>query len=147
MVALPPLEKRKFSYAFRFVDLTKLPVTGSKQSRQIEVTAQFHSSDSSLRDRFQIRLAAFAEDAAEAREIWVHDHVDEQALMHVVKTAKSKRGDDGWLTVRSVMDVPAEARVLLVSLASAVGDNDSSKTTHYLDDVQVRLITQDDVLP
>mgnify|MGYP003350810978 CR=1 FL=1 len=33
---------------------------------------------------------------------------------------KSKRGDDGWLTVRSVMDVPAEARVLLISLAAAL---------------------------
>lgn len=147
MVTLPPVEKRKFSYAFRFVDLTKLPVTGMKQSRQIEVTAQFHSSERGMSDRFQIRLAAFAEEAAEAREIWVRDHVDEQALMHVVKTVKTKRGDDGWMAVRSVMDVPAEARVLLVSLASAAGDNDSLKTTHYLDDVQVRLITQDAVLP
>ena len=143
MVALPPVDKRKFSYAFRFVDLTTLPALSGSQTRQIEVTAQFHGAPQGSKSRFQIRLAAFAEDAAAAREIWIRDRVDEQALMHVAKTVIGKPADRGWTTARSTMDVPASARLVLVSLAASVADSELTKATHYLDDVQIRIITQD----
>ncbi len=143
MVVLPPVEKRKFSYAFRFVDLTTLPALSGRQTRQIEVTAQFHGAPQGGKGRFQIRLAAFAEDAAAAREIWIRDRVDEQALMHVVKTLPSRPPNSGWVTARSTMDVPADARLVLVSLAASVEDPEGPKAAHYLDDVQVRITTHD----
>ncbi len=147
MVTLPPVEKRKFSYAFRFVDLTTLPPLSDGQTRQLEVTARFHGAAPGIRDRFQIRLAAFAEDITGAREIWLRDHVNEQALLHVVKTVKPDLADRGWTTVRSMIDVSAGVNVALISLAAGVADSEAPNTAHYLDNVQVRLITQETPLP
>ncbi len=147
MVVLPPVPKKKFSYAFRSLDLTRIAPLGATETQQIEVTARFHAAKKAMRDRYQIRLAAFAEDAEGAREIWVGDLINEMALMHVVKTVKMEPDAEGWVTVRSLIDVPAEARVLLVSLAAGLpGDpkkNSAPEAAHYLDDVQVRLITQE----
>jgi hypothetical protein len=143
MVTLPPVEKRDFSYAFRFVDVSALRSMSAGQTREIEVTAQFHGASAGVRDRFQIRLAAFAEDVAGAREIWVRNHVDELSLLHVAKTIRTPAGTVGWTTLRSTMDVPAGARFVLVALAAGVVDTAAPKTAHYLDDVQVRLITHE----
>ncbi len=141
MVKLTPVEKRKFSYASLFLDVTAYPPLDVSQSRQIEVTARFHGATPSVSDQFQIRLAAFAEDIAGARAIWIGGIVNEQALMHVAKTVTMDAHTRGWTTMRSTMDVPAGARLLLISLAAAAADAEGPKTAHYLDDVQVRLIT------
>ncbi len=143
MVKLPPVERRMFSYTSRFLDVAAFPPMGASQSRQIEVTARFHGATPGVRDRFQIRLAAFAEDIAGARAIWLGGKVNEQALMHVAKTVTMDADTRGWTTLRSTMDVPAGARLLLISLAAAVADAEGPKTVHYLDDVQVRLITRE----
>lgn len=147
MAVLPPVEKRKFSYASRFLDVSALPAGSPGRSRQIEVTARFHSaaSDDSAGelDRFQIRLAAFAEDIPAARAIWIEGKLDELALLHVAKTVRPQPENRGWTTVRSAIDVPAGARYVLISLAAGVADEEATKTEHFLDDVQVRLITRD----
>lgn len=147
MVTLPVVEKRKFSYAFRFLDVSALPLGAAPLSHQIEVTARFHGAAPGVQDRFQIRLAAFAEDAPGARAIWVGNRLNEQALTHVAKTTGDEPEADGWTTVRSTMDVPARAKVVLVSLAAAVADTEPSKTDHYLDDVHIHLIARDATLP
>jgi hypothetical protein len=141
MAVLPPKVPQKFSYAFRFIDAGSLPPPTLGQTRQIEVIARFHSGVQGTHGRFQIRLAAFAEDAASAHEIWVSDTVDEQALSHVAKTVEMKPSERGWTTLRSTIDVPDETRVVLISLGAGVGENDPQKTVHYLDDVEARLIT------
>lgn len=41
------------------------------------------------------------------------------------------------------MDVPAGVRLVLVSLAASLVDPELRKAAHYLDDVQVRIITHD----
>lgn len=147
MGVLPPHERRKLSYAFRFLDVDSLPAAIAGQTRQIEVTARFHGERPGVRDRFQICLAAFSEDVTEAREIWNKAAVDEQALLHVTRTVKTEPDAFGWVTVHSVIDVPEGTKSLLVSLAAGVVHGDKTKTEHYLDDVQVRLITSDAVLP
>lgn len=140
MVTLQPVEKRKFSYATRFLDLTAIPSMGALLPGQIEVTARFHGASPNVQDRFQIRLAAFAEDIAGARAIWFGGDLDGQALVHVAKTVTMAPGTQGWSMLRSTIHVPAGARLLLISLAASVADDGEPKTPHYLDDVQVRLI-------
>lgn len=147
MAVLPPHDRRRLSYAFRFFDVSSLPVAMNGQTRQIEVTARFHGETPGMRDKFQICLAAFAEDVAEAREIWTRNAMDDQALLHVTRTVKTEPDASGWTTVHSVIDVPEDAKVLLVSFAAGALHAGPSKTEHYLDDVQVRLITSDPVLP
>ena len=80
---------------------------------------------------------------AGARAIWFGGHLDEQALIHVAKTVKPHPDGRGWTTVRSVIDLPAGAKYLLISLAAGVADDNAPKTEHYLDDVQVQLITRE----
>ncbi|QOV87630.1 hypothetical protein [Humisphaera borealis] len=143
MVALPPVEKRKFSYAFRFLDMAALPENGTAPSRRIEVTARFQGALPGVQDRFQIRLAAFSEDAEGARAIWVGGQVNEQALIHVAKTVTTAPDVSGWTTLQLSTDVPAGAKHLLISLAAGVADDEAPKTEHYLDDVQVRLINHE----
>jgi hypothetical protein len=41
------------------------------------------------------------------------------------------------------MDVPAGERSVLVSLAASLADPELPKAAHYLDDIQVRIITRD----
>lgn len=147
MAVLPPHDRRRLSYAFRFFDVSSLPVAMNGQTRQIEVTARFHGETPGGRDKFQICLATFAEDVAEAREIWTKNAMDDQALLHVTRTVKTEPDASGWTTVQSVIDVPEGAKVLLVSLAAGMTHPSQSKSEHYLDDVQVRLITSDAVLP
>lgn len=147
MAVLPPHDRRRLSYAFRFFDLNTLPVANSGQTRQIEVTGRFHGETPGVRDKFQICLAAFAEDVAEAREIWTKNAMDDQALLHVTRTVKTEPDAFSWTVVRAVIDVPVDAKVLLVSLAAGIVHAEAPKTEHYIDDVQVRLITSDAVLP
>jgi hypothetical protein len=88
-------------------------------------------------------MAAFAGTLTEAREIWLGGHVDEQALMHVARTISTAPSQHGWTPVRTEMEVPAQTRWVLISLAAAVADEAAAKTAHYLDDVQIRVITHD----
>lgn len=143
MVRLPPVDKRKFSYAMRFMEAGELPPSGTAHTRQIEVTASFHGDGSPVSGRYQIRMAAFAGTLTEAREIWLGGHVDEQALMHVARTISTAPSQHGWTPVRTEMEVPAQTRWVLISLAAAVADEAAAKTAHYLDDVQIRVITHD----
>jgi hypothetical protein len=143
MVRLPPVDKRKFSYAMRFMEAGELPPSGTAHTRQIEVTASFHGDGSPVSGRYQIRMAAFAGTLTEAREIWLGGHVDEQALMHVARTISTAPGQHGWTPVRTEMEVPAQTRWVLISLAAAVADEAAAKTAHYLDDVQIRVITHE----
>ena len=143
MVVLPPVEKRKFSYASRFLDVSTFPASGAKQTCRLEVTAQFHGATPGVLDRFQIRLAAFAENVPGARAIWASGFVDEQALLHVAKTVTTDPGTHGWTTLRAAIDLPANAKVVLVSLAAGGADPEAPKTDHYLDDVKIHLITRE----
>lgn len=147
MGVLMPHDRRKLSYGFRFLDVDRFPAAVPGETRQIEVTARFHSGKPEVRDRFQICLAAFSEDVTEAREIWNRAAVDEQALLHVTRTVKTEPDAFGWVTLQSVIDVPDGTKSLLVSLAAGVVHGDKTKTEHYLDDVQVRLITSNAALP
>jgi hypothetical protein len=144
VVTLPLVEKSRFSYVFRLVDVSALPGLREDLCRQLEVTARFRGTVTGAPNRFQIRLAAFAEDAAGASEIWIKNLLDEMALDHVAKT---EQAHDEWTTVRTAIDVPPNAQVVLVSLGAA-NAVDSPKSHHFLDDVQIRLITrEDDPLP
>jgi hypothetical protein len=143
MVRLPSVDKRKFSYAMRFIDAGELLPSGASHTRQIEVTASFHDDGSPVSGRYQIRMAAFAGTLEEARAVWLGGHIDEQALMHVARTISTAPGHHGWTSVRTEMEVPAQTRWVLVSLAAAVADEAAAKTAHYLDDVQIRVITHD----
>ena len=147
MARLAPVEKRKFSYAYRIVDLADSPLPAGATSRQVEVTAAFHGSGAEVADRFQIRLAAFAETPGEIRPIWNDETtLFDRVLQHVGRNEVSKPGHRGWRTLKATMEIPSGTRSLVIALAAAVADESAPKTEHYLDDVHARFIISE-VMP
>jgi hypothetical protein len=142
MMILQPDPRRKFSYAMRFIELAPEAEATPTGSRQVEAIVSFHGGATNSADRYQMHLAAFADGPAEAKAIWHGNNLDEEALQRVSKAVTVGPSMAGWQTFRVTMDVPVGTRLVLISLAAAVADSDAPKTPHYLDDVQVRLISQ-----
>lgn len=146
MARLAPAEKRKYSYAYRIVDLAETPAGAAappaSTTRQVEVTAAFLGSGSAVADRFQIRLAAFAEAPEDIRSLWNDEAtLFERVLQHVGRNEVSEPGDRGWHLVKATMEIPAGTRSLVISLGAALTDAAAPKVDHYLDAVEVRLIS------
>lgn len=141
MVQLPPPVTRKFSYAWRIIDLSEHPIPPGDRLRRVEVEASFHDVPGDPPGRHQIRLAAFAEEPAAVRAIWNRSDMFDHVLLHVGRTVASKT--PGWHTLRSSMEIPPGARSLVISVAAASADGSAPKVTHYLDDVRVQFVTED----
>jgi hypothetical protein len=143
MVRLTPHERRKFSYAWRIVDLNDFPLPAGAESRQVEVMASFHGVHLGTTDRNQIRLAAFAEQPGDVKPIWNSENMFDHVLQHVGRSVTVNSNDQGWQTIRARMEIPAEARSLVISLAAAMADDSALKTAHYLDDVHVQFVIKE----
>ena len=141
MVILPPVQKRKYSYATRFVDLSSWSGVKHGTTQKIEVSAAFQGLGPG--NRYQIRLAAFDGSVGEARAIWLANQVDEQALAHTARTVAASGDSQTWNRITASIDVPGNTRLVLVSLAASSPDSASGKQPAALDDVHIRLISQE----
>jgi hypothetical protein len=141
MVRLDPSPTATLSYLERVVDLQPLPAPQGNEMRHVTVTASFHAAERGLRDRYTLRVAAFAEAPAHVREQWVgRDWKDIEGALATSKRPLSTRADaEGWQTLTAMMEVPREARSLVISLASGVFQNPDRKTAHYIDGVEATL--------
>lgn len=138
---LPPAKDRKLSYAYRIVDLAESPLPAGAAARQVEVTAAFLGSGAKVADRFQIRLAAFAEAPGEIRPIWNNEAIlFDRVLQHVGRNEIIEPGSREWHTVKATMEIPAGTRSLVISLGAAMPEDSAPKTEHFLDDVHARLL-------
>ncbi len=145
MLVVRQQEGRLQSAANRFLDLTSLPPASAGESRQIEVMVRFYGGKPGVQSRLRLRLIAFEEEAAEARKMLANGSVPELTLAHVQKSESMRGGE--WNRMRLTIDVPAEARVLLVSMIAGVEPSSLPMPERYLDDVHIRLITQEAPLP
>jgi hypothetical protein len=140
MVKLPHRGRRNFTFAARIVDLADHPMPSDAALRQVEVTASFHSVCSASAQRHQIRLAAFSEEPGEVKTIWNSPTMFDYVMQHVGRTVAMKPGDHGWQTLRATMEVPADARSLVIWLAVIEGEGAGEPGAHYLDAVDARFI-------
>ena len=137
MARLDPSPTATLSYLDRIVDVQSLPVPQGNEVRQVTVTASFHAAERGLRDRYTLRVAAFADAPAH----WVGREWKEiEGALSASKRGLSTTVDaEGWQTLTATVEVPREARSLVLSLASGVFQNPDRKTAHYIDGVQVTL--------
>jgi hypothetical protein len=145
MLVVRQQEGRLQSAANRFLDLTSLPPASAGESHQIEVMVRFYGGKPGVQSRLRLRLIAFEEEAAEARKMLANGSVPELTLAHVQKSESMRVGE--WNRMRLTIDVPAEAKVLLISMIAGVEPSSLPMPERYLDDVHVRLITQEAPLP
>jgi hypothetical protein len=141
MARLDPSPTATLSYLERVVDLQLLPAPQGDEMRHVTVTASFHAAERGLRDRYTLRVAAFAETPAHVREQWVGREWREieGALATSKRPLSTKADAEGWQTLTAMMEVPREARSLVVSLGCGVFQNPDRKTAHYIDGVQATL--------
>jgi hypothetical protein len=141
MARLDPSPAATLSYLERVLDLQSLPVTEANDVRHVTVTASFHAAERGGRDRYTLRLAAFAEAPADVRERWVgREWRDMEGALATSKRALSTKTDaEGWQTLTAIIEIPRDARSLVISLGSGCFESPDRKTAHYVDGVQATL--------
>jgi hypothetical protein len=141
MARLDPSPTATLSYLDRIVDVQSLPVPQGNEVRQVTVTASFHAAERGLRDRYTLRVAAFAEAPETVRGQWVgREWKEMDGALAASKRGLSTTPDaEGWQTLTAIVEVPREARSLVISLASGLSENPDRKTAHYIDGVQATL--------
>jgi hypothetical protein len=133
---------RRFSYAWRIVDLAELPGPSVGESRKLEVSAAFNTPGEARPLHYQIRLAAFSQEPGEVRRIWNHEPVlFDTVLQHVGRNVRVEAGDPGWQLVQASMEIPPGTRSVLISLAASESDSASAPREYYLDDVHAQFVT------
>ena len=137
---MSPVPERKFSYARRILDLSTLPPLEAGKNREIRVQSSFLSLNSELPSHYQIRLAVFSESPEELRPIWNDASVlFDRVLQHVGKNHITDSSSSEWHKVRASIEIPPNARCVLVSLAVADVGHDAH-SEHYLDAIRFRMI-------
>lgn len=141
MVRLAAPNSRRFSYAWRILDLAEHPVSSGAETRKVEVSAAFNTPGASRPLCYQIRLAAFSQEPGEIRRIWNDEPLlFETVLQHIGRNVRVEEGDPGWKRVHASMEIPPGTRSLLISLAASEADPESTPEKYYLDDVQAHLV-------
>ncbi|MBL6843374.1 MAG: hypothetical protein ISQ73_07970 [Verrucomicrobiae bacterium] len=138
---MTPVSERKFSYVRRILDLSTLPLVEEGKNREIQVQTSFLSLNTDHPSHYQIRLAVFREHPEDLRPIWNDESVlFDRVLQHVGKNHITESPDGDWRKVRASIEIPPDARCVLVSLAVADVARDAADSEHYLDAIRFRLI-------
>jgi hypothetical protein len=141
MARLEPSPGTTLTYLERIVDVRSLPLPGSKEWREVAVTASFHAAEPGLRNRYTLRVAAFGAEPERVRESWVgREWRQIEGALSMTKRSLSTREDsDGWQTLTAVVEVPREAQSLVISLATGLFEHPERKTAHFIDGVEATL--------
>jgi hypothetical protein len=122
---------------YQVIDLTLLPSSGGEM-REIEISASFAAADAESAMRCVIRAFAVSEARENLDATWV-DHRDE-AIASATRGLDVMPGSKGWQTMSLKIQVPRNARSLVLFFGVRTPDKTMPKSAHYIDDVQASLI-------
>jgi hypothetical protein len=147
VVRFGPVGKRRFSYVNAMVDVTGLGRDGKSERPELRLTVNVRAvKGNRLAQRYTLRLAAFAEDAAAVKEQWFSGgEASERALGFASRVLDANQ--DGWATLDASLPLPVGARHVVVSIGAATVDSTAPKVEHELDALRLELITTTEVLP
>ena len=143
MAELAPAEDTTLSYLDRVIDLRGYPQPEAHEVRQIEVTASFHAAVSGFQERYTLRAATFGEGPEEIQSKWVNvpwRELDGTTLTTSKRGLSAPSDADGWQTLSVMVEAPADASSMVISLAAGRFETSAPKTLHYLDNVHASLI-------
>lgn len=129
-------------YLQQIVDVSTLPQAREGQMRVVEVIASFHADQPGERERYTLRVASFKESPEKIRSLWegVTWRQMDRITLTFSKTGLSTPVDaKGWQTLSAIVEVPADARSVVISLAAGRLNRRAPKTPHYVDDVRAEL--------
>ena len=141
MLKLEPTKTDLFNRTHCIVDLQKQSQALGATTRQIELRASFHPSVLGKKDRYLLRVAAFADGPEKLDERWMKEawpEIDEHSLAYAARGVSVPAGTDGWQTITLMIDVPPGSRMLVISMWAATMDGKpANRAAHYLDDVRL----------
>jgi hypothetical protein len=152
MLRLDPIPREKevknhSSRVYQVLDLGSLPTDAISVDTEVKVTASFYSSRSDLSSRYLIRAVALTEPPEKAtREFWSKTENDDVVSMS--QRFDSVPGEASWQRFSLKMPLPRGSRTLVLILGAVPPEDESENAfVHYLDDVQVALITPQALQP
>lgn len=136
MMKLGPAPEGKGYFANVMADLTDhRPLT--EKPLQIEITAHYHASKPSQGEHYSLNVATFAEEASVVSGHWENTWRDlrDASLTNTGKAIFPSAAESGWQTITVRLDVPPQARTLVISLGSNTPGPVDRRTDHFMDDV------------
>ena len=144
MLRLEPIPREKpvknhTSRAYQLLDLHSLPSIHGET--EVEVSASFCATNSDLSSRYLIRAIALDEEPETAtKNFW--SKVESDGVVSESQRFDTLPGRSGWHTFSMKLRLPPGSKTLVL-IFGAVPPEDTSRPAlvHYLDDVQVSLLT------
>ena len=140
---IPPQKpvKNHTSRAYQMLDLRSQPVAMMNGEAEAEVTASFCATNSDVSSRYLIRAIALDEAPETAtKNFW--SKVESDGVVSESQRFDTPPGKLGWHTFSMKLRLPPGSKTLVL-IFGAVPPEDTSRPAlvHYLDDVQVSLLT------
>jgi hypothetical protein len=126
----------------QIIDVSSLPQAGEGEMRVVEVIASFHAGQPGERERYTLRIASFKEAPENIRSLWegvTWRDMDKISLTFSKTGLTAPVDAEGWQTLSAIVEVPAGARSVVISLAAGRFERKAPKTPHYVDDVRAEL--------
>lgn len=143
---IDPAEETRQSFLHRILNVAELPKAGPGERRQLEVFASYHAGKPGKRERYVLRAATFADSPESIRSIWdgVSGGDMPSGSLTLVKTGlTTKTHTTGWQDLSASVEIPAEARSVVITLAAGrLNRGRTPKSVHYFDNVQADLIIE-----
>lgn len=139
--------KNHTSRAYQVLDLRALPTQAMNGDSEVEVTASFCATNSDVSSRYLTRAVALDETPEQAtKNFW--SKVESDGVVSVSQRFDTKPGDPGWHSFSMKLRLPPGSKTLVL-IFGAVPPEDAAQpaSVHYLDDVQVSLLSSETPLP
>lgn len=137
MLRLEPAAKGALR-VFQVLDLQWLPSDSNTGMREIEVSASFAAADSEAAVRYMIRAFAVTDAPDMLGSSWF-DRRDE-SIASVARGLDVLPRKTGWETFAVKIQVPRDARSLVLFFGARTPEKTARTSPHYLDDVRVSLL-------
>ena len=144
MMRLGPAPEGKGYFANVMADLAESrPLTD--RPLQIEVTAHYHASKPGQGEHYTLNAATFLDDAAGVSGHWGDTWRDmrDASLTNTGKAIFPTAAEMGWQTIKVRLDVPPQARTLVISMGSNTPGPIAGRTDHFMDEVTANWIIND----
>lgn len=151
MMRLEPIPREKnvknlASRVYQVLDLRSLPMPDISSDAEVQVTGSFFPTISEVSSRYLIRAIALDEPPEQATiDFW--SKMESDGVVSESQRFDTKPGDRGWKTFSLKLRLPLESKTLVFILGAVPpADTSMQPFVHYLDDVQVSLLTPESTL-
>ena len=146
MLRLEPIPHEKnvknhTSRAYQVLDLRSQPMSMLGEDAEVEVVASFCATNSDVSSRYLIRAIALDEVPEMAtKNFW--SKVESDGVVSESQRFDTLPGDSGWHTFSMKLRLPPGSKTLVLIFGAVPPETEGRQASvHYLDDVQVSLLT------